>query len=58
MSKKKDLALLTVTYLALVLVAGTLMGWSTARWMLLLLPVLVATRVLAFRGKGSCEPRK
>ncbi|MEU6825549.1 hypothetical protein ABZ921_33470 [Streptomyces atriruber] len=58
MSKKKDLLLLTITYLALVLVAWAVMGWSTAGWMLLFLPILVATRAVTLRGKGPCEARK
>ncbi|MEV0252933.1 hypothetical protein AB0H82_01465 [Streptomyces sp. NPDC050732] len=53
MSAKKDLLVLTVTYLALVAVAWAVMDWNTARWMLLLLPVLLAARALTLRGRGS-----
>ncbi|MFH8606449.1 hypothetical protein ACH4D5_03015 [Streptomyces sp. NPDC018029] len=52
-STKKDLLVLTVTYLALVAVAWAVMDGNTARWMLLLLPVLVAARALMLRGRGS-----
>lgn len=52
-STKKDLLVLTVTYLALVAVAWAVMDGNTARWMLLLLPVLVAARALMLRGRES-----
>ncbi|WP_433544339.1 hypothetical protein ACQPZG_03925 (plasmid) [Streptomyces sp. CA-294286] len=52
MGVNKDLLISTAVYLAIVLVVWFTMGWETARWPLMVLPVFIAARLIVL-GRRS-----